>query len=509
MVSFFLQVALNLGIQIAYLSIKYLSIKHLICIKKIEYSTLFYLFNLFFNLNIKDMLLELNDRSSIAVVGGGPAGSFFTYFALDFAKRFDLDIAIDVYEAKDFTKIGAGGCNHCGGIISESLVQSLASDGIVIPSNIIRSGIKTYTLHVEQGKTVIKAPSNEQRIASVFRGCGPKGCLDTSQRSFDDFLLKLCEKNGANIIYEKITKLERVNDGILIDSKSNIKKKYDLIVGAAGLNTKTLEMFTSICHGFVPPKITRTYISEFYLKQDVVDTFFGNSMHVFLLDLPNITFGALIPKENYVTLVLLGEDIDTDIVKAFIESKEVKECFPSTLNLDEASHCKCYPYINIEAAKNAFDDRVILIGDSSSSKLYKNGIGAAYITGRAAAKAAIFEGISRAVLQKSYYKTCKDLNIDNKVGKFIFFVTKFIQKSKFLKKGLLQLVIKEQNKDSEKRLMSSVLWDTFTGSASYRNILGRFLNPKLLLNLLWSIIKSNLYIKKRENYEKQNVRYEL
>jgi len=455
------------------------------------------------------MPLQLNDNSTIAVVGGGPAGSFFTYFALDFANRFDLDIVIDIYEAKDFTKIGAGGCNHCGGIISESLVQNLAADGIVIPSNIIRSGIKTYTLHVEQGKTVIKTPSNEQRIASVFRGCGPKGCLDTSQRSFDDFLLKLCEKNGANIIYEKVTNLERVDDGILISSKSHNKKKYDLIVGAAGLNTKTLEMFASICPGFVPPEITRTYINEFYLKEDVVQTFFGNSMHVFLLDLPNITFGALIPKENYVTLVLLGEDIDKEIVKTFIESEEVKECFPSSLNLEEAAHCKCFPYINIKAAKNAFADRVILIGDSASSKLYKNGIGAAYITGRAAAKAAIFEGISAAVLQKTYYKTCKELNLDNKVGKFIFFVTKFIQTSKFLKRGLLQMVIKEQNEDSKKRLMSSVLWDTFTGSAGYRNILVRFLNPKLLFNFIWSIIKSNINIKKWKNHDKQSLRYRL
>ena len=434
------------------------------------------------------MQLQLNDNSSIAVVGGGPAGSFFTYFALDFSKRIDLDITIDIYEAKDFTKIGAGGCNHCGGIISESLVQSLASDGIVIPSNIIRNGINTYTLHVEQGKTVIKSPSNEQRIASVFRGCGPKGCLDTSQRSFDDFLLKLCEKNGANIIYEKITNVERVNDGILIDSKSHIKKKYDLIIGAAGLNTKTLEMFASVCPGFVPPEITRTYINEFYLKQDVVETFFGNSMHVFLLDLPKITFGALIPKGNYITLVLLGEDIDKDIVKTFVDSEEVKSYFPTNLDLEEAAHCKCFPYINVKAAKNAFADRVILIGDSASSKLYKNGIGAAYITGRAAAKAAIFEGISAASLHKSYYKTCKEMNLDNNVGKLIFSLTKFIQKSKFLKRGLLQMVIKEQDEDSENRLMSSVLWDTFTGSADYRNILFRVLNPKLLFNFLWSTL---------------------
>ena len=58
--------------------------------------------------------LELNDGSLIAVIGGGPSGSFFSYFALDFAKRYDLDISLDIYEPKNFTKPGAGGCNHCG-----------------------------------------------------------------------------------------------------------------------------------------------------------------------------------------------------------------------------------------------------------------------------------------------------------------------------------------------------------------------------------------------------------
>ena len=85
--------------------------------------------------------IELTDGSAIAVVGGGPAGSFFSFYALEYAKRFDLDIQLDIYEAKDFGKIGAGGCNHCGGIVSESLVQQLATDGIVIPDRIIQKGI--------------------------------------------------------------------------------------------------------------------------------------------------------------------------------------------------------------------------------------------------------------------------------------------------------------------------------------------------------------------------------
>jgi flavin-dependent dehydrogenase len=87
--------------------------------------------------------LELKDNSNVAVIGGGPAGSFFTYFALDFAQRVGTNINIDIYEAKDFTCAGPSGCNHCGGIVSESLVQMLSAEGIVLPPNAIRKGIET------------------------------------------------------------------------------------------------------------------------------------------------------------------------------------------------------------------------------------------------------------------------------------------------------------------------------------------------------------------------------
>ena len=54
----------------------------------------------------------LEDGSRIAVVGGGPAGSFFTYYALDFAERLGMEIHVDIFEAKDFLCAGPAGCNH-------------------------------------------------------------------------------------------------------------------------------------------------------------------------------------------------------------------------------------------------------------------------------------------------------------------------------------------------------------------------------------------------------------
>ena len=62
------------------------------------------------------------------------------------------------------------------------------------------------------------------------------------------------------------------------------------------------------------------------------------------------------------------------------------------------------------------------------------------------------------------------------------------------------MVISEQGKQSHKRRMSSVLWDTFTGSATYRNVFLRVMNPLLLIGLIWNIIKSmfNIIFKRNE-----------
>jgi len=71
---------------------------------------------------------NLRDGSRIAVVGGGPAGSFFSYFLLNMAEAIDLDLTVDIFEPRSFKYCGPAGCNHCGGIVSESLVQILAAE---------------------------------------------------------------------------------------------------------------------------------------------------------------------------------------------------------------------------------------------------------------------------------------------------------------------------------------------------------------------------------------------
>jgi hypothetical protein len=55
---------------------------------------------------------------------------------------------------------------------------------------------------------------------------------------------------------------------------------------------------------------------------------------------------------------------------------------------------------------------------------------------------------------------------------------------------VLSNVVREQTDRRRKALMSSVLWDMFTGSATYRDILLRTLRPTFMLQLATAIIAS-------------------
>jgi hypothetical protein len=283
--------------------------------------------------------------------------------------------------------------------------------------------------------------------------------------------------------------MRQVEDGIMIRTSNQDEKKYDLVVGAAGLNKKTLQLFKTLCPSLTLPNTTKTHISEFKLGDKLAEKYFGNSMHVFLLNLPNVKFGAIIPKGDYVTLVLLGKNINKEIVNDFLNSTPVRNCFPSNMEMSEIKSCQCYPAINTRGARFAYNDRVILIGDSASSKLYKNGIGAAYVTAKAAATTAVFMGISKSDFHKYYRPACRDLDRDNRIGKLIFSVTGIIQKSGMIKSAMLKVVTDEQRKPRHQRHLSSVLWDTFTGSASYKNIFLRCLHPMVILSIAGKIVE--------------------
>ena len=435
--------------------------------------------------------LFLDNGSRVAVIGGGPAGSFFTYFLFEMAERIGMELAVDIYEPRDFTKPAPHGCNMCGGILSESLVQLLATEGINLPSTVVQRGIDSYVLHMDVGTVRIEPTRREKRIAAVHRGGGPSGVVESRWHSFDGHLLELAKGRGAQVHHERVEGIDRNGGKPRITTKKGTSTGYDLLVGAVGVNTGALKLFEGMGEGYRAPGTTKTYICELFLGEMTIKTYLGNAMHMFLLNLPRLEFAALIPKGDYVTMVMLGTGIDKTLVEAFFSAPEVRKCFPSDWS-PPADFCRCAPAINISAAIKPFADRMVLIGDSGVSRLYKDGIGGAYRTAKAAAKIAVFKGVAEEDFRKHYLPVCRSLSMDNRIGKVVFGITGLIQKTTMLRKGLLRMTAAEQESRRWNPRMSDVLWDTFTGSEPYMDVFRRSLHPVFLGRLLYETLMGTL-----------------
>lgn len=433
--------------------------------------------------------LTLENDSRVAVIGGGPAGSFFAYFLLRLANLVDVELHVDIFEPRHFTHCGPAGCNHCGGIISESLVQLLATEGINLPPGVVQRGIDSYQLHMDVGGVGIRTPLDEERIAAVYRGNGPRNSEPLELAGFDRFLLDLAEERGAHVLRMLVTDVEIGPPGVRITTADGPARDYDLVAVAAGINTGFLRQSRHPGMNTQEPKSLTTFICEFRLGEEIVEKHFGSSMHVFLLDLPRLEFAALIPKGEFVTMCMLGKDVDPGLVETFLNHPVVRNCFPDSVVPENV--CHCFPRINVEANPQPFGDRFVMVGDSGVARLYKDGIGSAYRTAKAAAVTAILHGIAAEDFRRFFAPTCQRIDRDNSIGKLVFLVTHLFQKWRFSRRALLSMTAREQASETAVRHMSSVLWDVFSGSAPYREVLVRTLNPGFLTGLAANLVVGN------------------
>ncbi len=430
--------------------------------------------------------IALENGSRIGVVGGGPAGSFFSYFLLQFAERIKIKTIVDIYEWKEFPTFGAVGCNMCAGVISESLIQALSIEGIELPPDVVQRGINSFVLHTSSDMATMYAPFNEMRIAAVYRGGGPRGATEVYWKSFDNCLLQLAKSRGVNVISEKVIDLTWSEDKPQIRT-SGRKQVYDLIVGAFGVNSPAGDLFENLGFGYQQPKARKTYNSELEVGSDFVSKNLGPSMHAFLLNFPQMEFGALVPKGNYVTLCLIGKNIDSTFVDSFKQHPTVKTLITNGTTV-ASTVCHCAPLASLGEAKKPYGNRVVLIGDCGMSRLNKDGIGSAYRTAKAAAATAVFSGISANDFRKGFGPICNSIRRDNRFGRLLFIIVSIIKKSDFLTQTVMRMTKMEQDKRSNQRPMSMILWDMFTGSAPYRDVFLRSLRPSFIGRFIWNTV---------------------
>jgi flavin-dependent dehydrogenase len=315
----------------------------------------------------------------------------------------------------------------------------------------------------------------------VYRGGGPKGIIGSERESFDKFLLDLAVQEGAVHDPRKIDRIAYPDKWAVLFAGEAKVQEPDLVVGAVGVKSQTLKIFEEIGIGYRKPVTTTAAIAEIYMDKDVISEYFGTSVNLFLLPVKDVKFAAIIPKGTYVTVCILGKNIDSHAVQAFIDHPEVQSVLPPKGKYEIA--CRCLPKMNVRAPDVSFSDRVVLCGDAGSTRLFKDGLGAAYIMGKSAAKTALLYGVGKNHFQDYYYPVYKSIMIDNRYGRFLFAVTDLHKRYRTLTNGMLNVVRKEQGDRVYPKRLSSMLWDMFTGNERYRNIFYRSLNFPLVFDL--------------------------
>jgi flavin-dependent dehydrogenase len=273
-------------------------------------------------------------------------------------------------------------------------------------------------------------------------------------------------------------------------SKKQELMHADLVVGAFGVNSATPKQFAGMDIGYQEPPVITAAIAEIHMGVDNVAEYFGNSIHLFLLPDPGLKFAAMIPKGAYVTLCILGSKVNANTVSEFLEKPLVKGVLPKAS--DYSVECRCLPKMNVGAPKRPFSDRMVMCGDAGSTRLFKDGLGAAYLMGKAAAKTAVFQGVSSSDFQRGYYPTYKSIIVDNYFGHFMYAVIGLYRSIGLLTSAMVKVVEKEQCGAREDRILSGILWDMFTGNERYKTIFAQSLKVKMHRDMWGGVFKTIL-----------------
>ncbi|MCK4762467.1 MAG: hypothetical protein KAW12_09740 [Candidatus Aminicenantes bacterium] len=451
-----------------------------------------------------------DNELKIAIIGGGPAGSFTCHFLNKLAAKAGKKINITIYDHKCFSCTGQKSCNMCAGIISHSLINELEKEKIFLPASAIKNEIKGYQLHSKHNKVYFKR-KEIKRIYSVFRGQGPLP-EDGRINSFDQFLLDfVSKKDNVSIIKKKVPAIDfSQKDYVQISTSDETTDRYDFVIAAFGVNTRLKKKLTN---GYKPPRTIRALQLEIKLPLDFVEKTFMEKVQMFPIYKNNIRFLTLTPKWDFITVTAIGKNVKLEDVKKEIQNnKNIRHYLPQK---DLDIKCMCAPEMPVNLAKKPYGDRFLAVGDACVSRYLKNGIESAFHTAFFAAAAIINHGTDKKTLRKHYYRRCKkEFHFDNLCGKFLFVMDRLSHINVLYAESHMMLAKKEQVTGKSVRL-SGVLWDMFTGHERYKVILRSALNSRLiftiiikefLFNLLKSIFKGKavLHLPLRQFYKLLN-----
>jgi flavin-dependent dehydrogenase len=270
------------------------------------------------------------------------------------------------------------------------------------------------------------------------------------------------------------------------DRRNPERFEADLVVGAFGVNTPLVREVEKLGFGYRPPATLSTFQAEFRVGTEDAKKRYGDNIHVYLSPLRTIRYATAIPKGDYLTVTVVGKKgMESTVLREFFDQHALGKTLPRL-----QPYCFCYPRIAVSAARRPFSNRLVLIGDASFSRHYKNGIESAFLTARLAAEAAFERGVDADSFAAAYYGPARTLIIrDNLYGRALFRLNGLISSISPLARAHISLARRDSSVWASAQIQR-ILWSMFTGDAAYREIFGRVLSIRLQTTLLWNTVKT-------------------
>jgi flavin-dependent dehydrogenase len=419
----------------------------------------------------------LANGSRVAVIGAGPAGSFFAIELLRRARSLGLQIGVDLYDGKSFARKGAPGCNMCAGAIGHQLIQEIERSTTTIPREVIHYEIEGYAVHYQDSSARLENDPTK-KIYGVYRGAGPVSTEHPEgARSFDQFLLDQAVALGASHVPQNVYDVDvpatLEHRPALRLSAGGERIEYDLVVGAFGVNSQLAQR---LLYGYEPPPTWKTCVIEARVPAEFQREKLHNLIHFFVLKQADVRYIALIPKGEHVTVTAIGQDVDVVSTERLLRDSYMRDYLPADWKLD----CHCHPRVAVGAARLPYSERFVIVGDASDSRYLKNGVESALVTARLAVDCVINHGVTARDFENYFWRRCNRVfGRDNIYGRILFEIYDRIFPHPLLAPVYFAVLRSERKLQRPGALLSNALLAAFTGDQSYKRILVRALDPRL------------------------------
>lgn len=454
--------------------------------------------------------VRLRDEDRVAVVGGGPAGSFFAVNFLRESRRLNRRFDVVIVEKRRPVDLGncgyhLGGCTFSAGGISPRLNQILGQNDLAIPEEFIEEHIDYIWVHGQWKNFRLRVPKDIQMF-SVFRGSLPAG-RGAGARGLDEFLLGKAVEEGGRILNAEVQSVSYSESGmpslaLKMPSGDRISLDVGFAAIATGINAycghdygdnTLIASIRSLNPAFAPAKSRRAFLFELDLGKDYLRRNMHREIHFIEYGSKRLALEhtALLPKGRYLSVVMIGKSIDEAvfpqdnrrIFQEFVKLPQISRILP---NVEAAIvACACFPRMAVTPARAPYGDRFAIIGDAAGSRLNKDGLFSAHVTASRLAQTILHDGVCEQALAKGYGKAIKWLAADNRYGRIVFGVSRAAFAWPWLSRIMYQSFATEFKwREEEKRPMGAVLWKIASGTADYREILREMFGYSVIRALL-------------------------